>query len=181
MRLRDHGRLEAKVVRLGPNKDGSVPGDRRTPEVSHDHGLRFRHGRTSPSSLSRRARTGSIGRTRRSPSDFELTGLKVKRALARIPDLPIRLWACPEEGGQIRLTKAGPAPAPWKLTKTLSLHSFSDASPPSPSSTLTLQDGKVEIDGTGRFVAFVSTIHLFGSACLGGNRDRHRQGGHQDW
>ncbi len=94
-------------------------------------------------------------------SDFELTGLRVKRLESRIPGCRFD-FGLARSKGQIRLTKSGVGTGSVEVEEA-ALEAFVLKRFPAISRMkITLSEGKAVFEGTGRFVSFVADIRLEG-------------------
>lgn len=102
-------------------------------------------------------------------SDFELTGLKVKRLESRIPDCRFD-FGLAQKKGQIRLTKSGIGTGSVELEQEALKEFVLKRFPTISKLSVNLEKGQATFNGTGRFVAFQADFKLVGQlVSLDGN------------
>lgn len=94
-------------------------------------------------------------------SDFELTGLRVKRLESRIPGCRFD-FGLAQRKGQIRLTKSGVGTGSVEVEQEALEAFVLKRFPTITRMKITLSDGMAVFEGTGRFVSFVADMRLEG-------------------
>lgn len=102
-------------------------------------------------------------------TDFELTGLRVKRLESRIPDCRFD-FGLAQRKGQIRLTKSGVGTGSVELEQEALKEFVLKRFPTISKLSVNLEKGQATFEGTGRFVAFQADFRLVGQlVSLDGN------------
>ena len=106
-----------------------------------------------------KSRYGRLDELKIALADFELTGLKVKRLNARIPNCRFD-FGLAQSKGKIRLTRSGTGTGEVWVDAASLLAYILKRHPTIRDPKLTLSDGFVSISGNARFMAFESFVEI---------------------
>ncbi len=107
------------------------------------------------------SRRGRLDELKIELTDFELTGLRVKRLTARIPDCRFD-FGLAQKKGQIRLTKSGLGLGSVEVAETALEAFVLKRFPAIQKMSIQLANGMATIEGEGRFVSFQASIKIIG-------------------
>lgn len=105
------------------------------------------------------SKRGRLDELKLSLSDFELTGLKVKKLEARIPDCRFD-FGLAQRKGQIRLTKSGVGTGSVEVTGEALVQYVLKKHPSLRNVVITMGRDVIHITGTGRFLTFEANVDI---------------------